>query len=902
MSCRYFCVPLLIACFATSFTVSNDVCGDDVDDDAVVIPPFGIETRIPWTTSRVVGSPDPPLPYVATEVFSGIEWNQPIYAKPEPGTENLTVIQKGGEEKTPTRIVRVVDLPEVDEVSELISVAGRQVYGLTFHPQYRENGFLYLFSNVSKGETGHVNRITRFTVSRDPDAEVACDPDSAQVIIEWKSMGHDGGDLVFGHDGMLYITSGDGTSDSDRWLSAQDPTNLLGGVLRIDVDHPADGMMYSVPPDNPFVDLPGARGELWAIGLRNPWRMSIDDVTGQIWVGNNGQDLWESAHLLRRGENYGWSVYEGSHPFYAHREIGPGTLVAPTFEHHHTESRSLTGGVVYYGDKLPDLNGAYTYGDYSTGKIWAGRHDGAQVTYHQEIADTTLQIVGFSNTHRGELLVVDYVGQIYRLEPNPAALNPEENPVFPARLSDTGIFESVSEHRVAAGVVPYDVISPAWNDGATAERFIALPDDLQISGNGSGGWTFADRTVVVQTLSRANRRIETRILVKQQSEWLGYAYEWNEQQDDAILVPAAGKDIQISDDSGALQEWRIPARSECMSCHGRAAGYILGLTELQLDRNYRYESVEDNQLRTLHQIGLISGAPTPIDERKKLANPGDTSAPLESRVKSYLHTNCAGCHVQAGGGNSRMVLGYTTAMDGMEILSRFPQHSTFGLTQPRIVAPGDPDQSVMLTRLSHRGRGQMPPLVSKRVDRTAVELVREWIASLKSDRRFVRDWTTTELQEDLPDIHEGRSLDRGKKLYKSSGCGQCHRIEDEIAGIGPNLTDVAKRLKPEEILESMITPSAKIAEKYAATLLVTTSGKIVEGRIQSETDDVIVLRGQESFAEVKIIHKADIEERLLSKVSMMPKGSVNHLERDEVLDLLAYVLTGKVEEEPAASE
>ena len=119
---------------------------------------------------------------------------------------------------------------------------------------------------------------------------------------------------------------------------------------------------------------------------------------------------------------------------------------------------------------------------------------------------------------------------------------------------------------------------------------------------------------------------------------------------------------------------------------------------------------------------------------------------------------------------------------------------------------------------------------------------------------------------------------------------------------GPNLTDVAKRLKPEEILESMITPSAKIAEKYAATLLVTTSGKIVEGRIQSETDDVIVLRGQESFAEVKIIHKADIEERLLSKVSMMPKGSVNHLERDEVLDLLAYVLTGKVEEEPAASE
>ena len=113
MSRRYFYVPLLIACFANFFTMSNDVCGDD----DVVIQPFGLETRIPWTTSRVIGSPDPPLPYVATEVFSGIEWNQPIYAKPEPGTNNLTVIQKGGEEKTPTRIVRVVDLPEVAEVS-----------------------------------------------------------------------------------------------------------------------------------------------------------------------------------------------------------------------------------------------------------------------------------------------------------------------------------------------------------------------------------------------------------------------------------------------------------------------------------------------------------------------------------------------------------------------------------------------------------------------------------------------------------------------------------------------------------------------------------------------------------------------------------------------------------------
>jgi uncharacterized repeat protein (TIGR03806 family) len=857
--------------------------------------PFGLDKRIPWTTSRVIGSPEPPLPYVARQIFEDIKWEQPIYAEQEPGTENLIVIQKGGGADAPTRIVRLSDQPEVNETTVLLAVADRQVYGLTFHPQYQDNGFLYLFSNDSEVEPERVNRVTRFTVSHDSSAAVLCEPASRQVIIEWESRGHDGGDLVFGHDGMLYITSGDGTSDSDKWLSAQDVTNLLGGVLRIDVDHPADGQMYSIPADNPFTALPNARGELWAIGLRNPWRMSIDDQTGQIWVGNNGQDLWETAHLLGRGENYGWSVYEGSHPFYAHREVGPGQLVGPTFEHHHTESRSLTGGIVYYGDSVPELQGAYIYGDYSTGKIWAGRHDGTEVTFHQEIADTALGIAGFSNTHRGELLVIDYAGGLYRLEPNPVLEHKDDLPVFPTTLAATGLFESVANHQLAPGVIPYDVISPGWNDGATAERFVALPDDLQIASNGAGGWTFPDRAVVIQTLSHGPRRIETRLLVKQLGEWLGYSYEWNEQQDDATLVQTSGKDLQIPNESGALQDWRIPARAECMSCHGRAARYVLGLTEFQIDRNHHYEAVEDNQLRTLEHIGLFDGSLTPADKRTTLIAPKNTTATLESRAKSYLHTNCSGCHVAAGGGNARMELRFSTPLDDMKVVSEFPQHATFGLAQPQIISPGNPEQSVMLARLLRRGRGQMPPLGSNRVDVDAVELFRQWIDSLESDRQFVRDWKVADLQNDLAGISLGRSLERGKLLFKSSGCGQCHRIEEEIAGIGPNLTGVAERLKPAEILESIVSPSAKIAEKYAATIIVTTDGRVVQGRIQSETDDAIILRGQESFAEAKKILKTNIEDRILSNVSMMPQGTINHLERDEILDLLAYIIAGEVE-------
>ena len=259
----------------------------------------------------------------------------------------------------------------------------RLIYGLTFHPGYQTNGHPFRLQQRSVGKPDRTNRVSRFTVAR--QAPHSIDSASEHIILEWKSAGHDGGDLAFGLDGMLYITSGDGTSDSDGWVSGQDVSNLLATLLRIDVDHVEAGRTYSVPSDNPFIGLPNARPEIWAYGFRNPWRMTVERKTGHVWVGNNGQDLWETAHFVRRGENYGWSVYEGSHPFYLNRPRGPTPIVKPTIEHHHSEFRSLTGGIVYYGDKLPDLNGVYVYGDYSTGKIWGARHDGHRLTWQAGI-------------------------------------------------------------------------------------------------------------------------------------------------------------------------------------------------------------------------------------------------------------------------------------------------------------------------------------------------------------------------------------------------------------------------------------------------------------------------------------------------------------------------------------
>ena len=197
----------------------------------------------------------------------------------------------------------------------------------------------------------------------------------------------------------------------------------------------------------------------------------------------------------------------------------------------------------------------------------------------------------------------------------------------------------------------------------------------------------------------------------------------------------------------------------------------------------------------------------------------------------------------------------------------------------------------------------MPPLVSAQVDEGAVALFREWIASLPPERKFVQEWSLADFPDDLDQVPDEYSAKNGKAHFKDAGCGQCHRFQDEIAGIGPNLAGVAARLKPREILESIINPSAKIADKYAATVLVTSDGRTFRGRIHSESADAVVLSSQEALTKPRTVLKSEIEERLLSNVSMMPKGTLNRFERREVLDLLCYLLSdGKVSDEPPAAE
>src|ERR1700685_3665892 len=548
-------------------------------------PTAGLPRRVRWTTSRVVGSPEPPLPYRVERAFPQHKFKNPVYLNPEPGTDRLFVV-----EYSEGAVIAIKDDPRSSEETKILQIPVPQgkkaeAYSIVFHPRYAQNHQVFIFTNLrnNKEPRDEHNQIVRFQVDSSPPYKIL--PESRQLIIEWASAGHDGGDMGFGPDGCLYITAGDGTTGSDPDITGQDLTDLRASMLRIDVDHPDPRKAYGIPKDNPFLHVPKARPEIWAFGLRAPWRMSFDPPTGNLWVGEVGQDLWEMIHLVRRGGNYGWSVMEGTHPFYPERKIGPAPISPPIVEHHHSEARSITGGYVYHGKRLPELDDHYLYCCYQMGTVWGFRYKNGRVLDHRVLAHTTYHCASWGRDHAGEMYLVALSGEIFRLAPNPAAK--EGAPRFPELLSQTGVFDSVGDERPAPGVIRYSVNAPGWHDGARISRFLAVPNDGTINPTTSRGWDFLDGAVLVQTLSletepgrpASERKIETRLLTHQDGAWFGYSYEWDDATRDARVVPQQGRDrkLRIRDAAAAggtrQQTWRYPSWAECMVCHSRAANF-----------------------------------------------------------------------------------------------------------------------------------------------------------------------------------------------------------------------------------------------------------------------------------------------------------------------------------------
>lgn len=701
-------------------------------------PEPGPSGRTPWTTSRVQGSPEPPPPYTTERVFPSLTFQECLDLAMPPGDDRFYIAELAG------KIYSFVPGPDprpelVIDLREAIPDA-QYIYALTFHPDFQTNRYCYV-CYVKAPELEDGTHVARFRVNETEPPTI--DPSSETTIITWLSGGHNGCCLKFGPDGYLYISTGDAgpANPPDPLRAGQDVSNLLSSILRIDVDHAEDGRNYRIPPDNPFVATEGARGEIWAYGLRNPWRMSFDPDTGDLWVGDVGWERWEMLNRIERGGNYGWAVTEGLEPTHPEWPRGPTPILPPTIVHPHSESSSITDGLTYRGTRLEELRGSHIYGDYDTGKIWAFRYENGEVVGHRELADTTHRIVAFGEDHEGELYIMDHPeGTLYRLVPNPVAGSTD---TFPRTLSASGLFADVAEHVPAPGVIPYAINATAWEDHAVSERLVAIPGASSITAEGEA-WTFPRDSVLVKTLSMdmtagdpaSRRRIETQILHFDGLDWKPYTYAWNDEQTDAELVSSAGGErrLDVVDPAapgGTRQQlWRFSGRGECQRCHNMWSGPPLAFHTLQLNRPLDHGGRARGQLELLTELRVIDrtieSAALP-----RLARLDDPEAPLDARARSYLHVNCSHCHRLHAGSAVLSKMTFDLDLARTDMVDVRPTQGTFGIHDARVIAPGDPYRSVLYYRMAKLGNGHMPHIGSTEIDRQGLELIYQWIHGLE---------------------------------------------------------------------------------------------------------------------------------------------------------------------------
>jgi putative heme-binding domain-containing protein len=726
--------------------------------------------RVSWTTSRIHGSPDPPAPFRVERAFPKLKFAAPLDVVTIPGSRRLAVVEQRG------RIFSIPndeDCEQADLFAELKQFDPEVIesYSIAFHPRFAENRFAFVWINLDlhgKPTRDEGTRIVRFRVTDENPPRL--DLPSAQTIFTWLGGGHNGGNLRFGPDGMLYIATGDaGAPDPpDARGTGQDISDVLSSVLRIDVDRTDPGLTYAIPRDNPFVKTAGARGEVWAYGFRNPWRMSFDAGTGALWVGDVGWELWEMIYRVQRGGNYGWSITEGGRQdVRPDRPRGPTPILPPLAVHSHEEAASITGGEVYRGKKFPDLVGAYVYGDWQLGTFWALKADGERVIEHRELCRSTLLPASFGVDPDSELLICDQGGVgLWRLARNTNAGKSNE---FPRQLSETGLFTNVATQTPAPGVIPYSIHAPRWADHATAQRWIALIGEStltlakkELGVMSKGRWVFPEGTVLTKTYSLGSnppRKIETQLLYFDGVQWGAYSYRWNDAQTDAELLPARGAestfDIQDAAAPGGIrrQTWRHFSRAECLRCHNLWNNFAPGFTALQLERD---GSADNDPLRLLAQFDL------PPDEGK-LADPHGTNGNLETRARSYLHANCSSCHRFGGGGSVPSMMNADVPLQEAKLVAARPVLGDLGLPEACVIAPGDPYRSVLLQRMATSGRGHMPYLGGQSVDDHGVILIRDWIVSLAPESNLpdvVRSQRETE-REKIAQLQRGNleSLD-----------------------------------------------------------------------------------------------------------------------------------------------
>lgn len=348
------------------------------------------------------------------EAFPNLKFVRPIgFQVSNDGSKRVFVTEQEGLITVFENQMKVGQKQTFLDISERVDDKDNEegLLGIAFHPNYKENGYLYANYTVSCSET----HISRFSV--DANNPNKANPDSELILLKYDQPygNHNGGQLAFGPDGYLYISVGDGGSGGDPKLNGQNPKTLLGSILRIDVNKSSNGNNYGIPADNPFAAHASNKKEIYAYGLRNPWRISFDSKTGTLWCADVGQDAYEEIDIIKNGGNYGWNEMEGLHTFKSGKDSD--SFIAPVLEIPQSSGdKSITGGYVYRGSSLPSLIGKYIFADYVSGRIYALSHNSDGSYSNKTILDSDLNIASFGIDSRNELYICAFDGKIYQLQ------------------------------------------------------------------------------------------------------------------------------------------------------------------------------------------------------------------------------------------------------------------------------------------------------------------------------------------------------------------------------------------------------------------------------------------------------------------------------------------------------
>jgi glucose/arabinose dehydrogenase len=632
------------------------------------------------TNRTCVAPPRPTTSVEVTRAYPALHFDQPTSLVATPDGAGWYLAERGGrvwrfstDDATPRAEVALDLRKQVDASSEAVGLLS-----ITVHPT---NGDLFA-SYTAPGGTLTRSKVSRFH-SDDGGKTFARASEQRIVELDQISAYHVNTDLDFGRDGYLYVGFGDGGPHGDPLGRAQDPNSLRGSILRLDVDH---GVPYSIPADNPFAGGGGAP-EVWAYGLRNPWRFAFDRQTGELWAGDVGNDHMEEIDRIVPGGNYGWPIREGTRCMKTSPCTSP-KFTEPHAAYWHSAISSVTFGVIYRGAAMPDLAGHLIFGDYASGGVWA-LDPAAESKKPRILANEGQMVASFAEDVNGEPVIVDYRGMLWRL--GPATTRASDVPTL---LSQTGCFDRGG--APARGMIAYDVNVPFWSDGAAKRRWLALPDGTKATIAASGHLELPIGSVVAKEFSIDGARIETRLLVRHDDGgWAGYTYQWNRAQSDATLIPNSTTRV-----SSKQPTWTFPHRGDCMRCHQAAAGHTLGLERAQLDLALDRETNQHEML-----------------------------------ARAWLHANCAYCHRPGANGQGELDLRYDTPLAQMNVCNIKPTFDMMNVPNAMRIAPGEPERSLLFRRIRATGFSRMPPLgLGTRGDPDGLALVGEWIGSLTSCR------------------------------------------------------------------------------------------------------------------------------------------------------------------------